>query len=36
LVPGRKTCTAAVEEPDTELQRVDVLASLDQERGRVR
>jgi hypothetical protein len=33
---GMRTCMTAMEEPDTELQRVDVLASLDQERGRVR
>jgi hypothetical protein len=33
---GMRTCMMAMEEPDTELQRVDVLASLDQEKGRVR
>jgi hypothetical protein len=33
---GMRTCMSAMEEPDTKLQRVDVLAFLDQERGRVR
>jgi hypothetical protein len=36
FAPGMRTYTSAMEELNTELQRVDILAFLDQERGRVR